>query len=170
MFSLLLPMLRLLLLMLSLLLLNLSPWPMHSLTHPFTNIQLLLPNPTHDLPFQPIFIVPVFYVPMHFTYLCAYLPSRFTCPCSCVNHFYALYCLCLYTFCAFVCVSYLHCAFYKDTCDTSALSFVTPLFLFLVSVFLPGFLCPCFSVLSFLWCCESSNVQIGHSQNFIEFF
>ena len=110
-FSLLLPMFSLLLLMLSLLLLNLSPWPMHSLTHPFTNIQLLLPNPTHDLPFQPIFIVPVFYVPMRFTYVCAYPPSRFTCPCSYVNHFYALYCLCLYTFCAFVCVSYLHCAF-----------------------------------------------------------
>ena len=138
-----------------------SPIYKHPIT--FTQSNPWLTIPTH-------IYSPVFYVPMRFTYLCAYLPSRFTCPCSYVNHFYALYCLCLYTFCAFVCVSYLHCAFYKDTCDTSALSFVTPVFLFLVSVFLPGFLCPCFSVLSFLWCCESSNIQIGHSQNFIDFF
>ena len=100
-----------LLLMFSLLLLNLSPWPMHSITHPFTNIPFLSHNPTHDLPFQPIFIVPVFYVPVRFSYLCAYLPSCFTCPCSYLIHFYALYCLCLYTFHAFVCVSYLHCIF-----------------------------------------------------------
>ena len=79
--------------------------PICILSHPFpVHIQILSPNPTHHLPFQPIFS-PCVYVPTCFTHLCAYVPSCFTCPCACVIYFYALYCLCLYTLCTFVCVN-----------------------------------------------------------------
>ena len=67
--------------------------------------------PTHYNPLQPIpthsnlYLVPVFYVPTCFMYLCAYVPSWFTCPYAYIIHFYALCCLCLYTLCAFVCVN-----------------------------------------------------------------
>ena len=42
------------------------------------------------------------------------------------------------------------------------------MFLFLVPIFLPWFLCLCLSVLSSLWCCKSSNIH--RTKNFIDFF
>ena len=48
------------------------------------------------------YLVPIFYVPTSFKYLCASL--CFTCPCPSAIHFYALYYLCLYTLHAFVSV------------------------------------------------------------------
>ena len=63
-------------------------------------------------------LVPVFYVPMCFMYLCAYVPSRFTCPCAYVIHFYTLYCLCLYILRAFARVNtsalFIYTAFFKN--------------------------------------------------------
>ena len=85
-------------LMFSSLLLILNPLPpMCSLFHSFpVHIQILSPNPTHHLPFQPIFGSCV---------LRAYVLYLPVCLCGYVIHFYALYCLCLYTFRAFVCVN-----------------------------------------------------------------
>ena len=88
------------------LLLNLSPLPsMYSLYHPFpVHIQILLSNPTHHQPFQPIFSpcvlrVYVLYVSVR---LCTFVFHLFMCL---LIHFYALYCLCLYTLCDFACVN-----------------------------------------------------------------
>ena len=87
------------------LLLNLSPFlPMYSLSHPFpVHTQILSPNPTHYLPFQPIFslcvsranvlYVPlclsafVFHVPMYLckSFLCTLLPMSIYFTCFCVS-------------------------------------------------------------------------------------
>ena len=68
--------------------------PMYCLFYSFpVNIQILSPNPTHHLLFQPIFRACFLraYVPyvLRLTYLCACMFSRFTCPCASVIHFYA---------------------------------------------------------------------------------
>ena len=64
----------------------LSPLPpINSFSHPFkVHIQIIPPNPTQHLIFQP---VPVFYVPTYFMYLCAYVPLYFTCSCAYVIHY-----------------------------------------------------------------------------------
>ena len=92
---------------------------MYSLSHPFPGyFQILSPIPTH-------IYIPAFYVPMYFTYLCAYRSSCFTCPCAYVVHFYAFYCLCLYTLRAFVCVNrsgpFIYIAFFKKILVISVL-------------------------------------------------
>ena len=62
-------------------------------------------------PIQPITyhsnpnLVPMFYVPTCFMYLCTYVPLCFTCPCAYAIHFYAFYSLFLHTLHAFVCVN-----------------------------------------------------------------
>ena len=72
---------------------------------------------------------------LHFT------PLYYLCVLSCQNYLFALCCI-----------------FEKGTFNTSALSFVILVFLLLVPIFLPWFLCPCFSVLSLLSYCNSSNI------------
>ena len=73
-----------------------KPTPaMYSLFHSFpVHIQILSPNPTYHLLFQPIFRACVLraYLPyiLRLTYLCACMFSHFTCPCGYVIHFYAL--------------------------------------------------------------------------------
>ena len=120
---------------------------MYSLCHPFpVHIQILSPNPTHHLPFQPIFSpsvlrASVLYVPV--------------CLCAFVLH--VLMCLCNSFLCTLLPVSiylrvyvrvntsglFIYTAFFKKhTCNICVL--------FLVSVFVPWFLCQIFSVLSSL--------------------
>ena len=91
------------LLLFSPLLLNLSPHPpMYSLS--LTHFQS---TSKCSHPIQPITyhsspsLLPLFYVPMCFTYPYTYVPSCFTFPCANVIHFYSLYSLCLYTLRAF---------------------------------------------------------------------
>ena len=81
------------------LLLILSPFPhMYSLSHPFpVHIQILSPNSTYHLPFQPMFI-PVFYVP---TCLC---PFVFHVPmCLCNSFLCTLLPMSIYFMCFCVC-------------------------------------------------------------------
>ena len=100
----------------SLLLILNTPMTMSSLSRPFpVHMQILTPNPTHHLPFQPIFSPCILHAYVLYILVC--LPLCFTCPCAYVIHFYALYCLCLYTLRVFVCVNtsglFIYTAFFK---------------------------------------------------------
>ena len=96
-----------------LLLISNTPPPVRSLFYQ-SPVHILPHNPTHHLPFQPIFS-PLFYV---LTYLRAYVPLCFPCLCAYVIHFYALYCLCLYTLLASLSVNtsglFIYSAFFKN--------------------------------------------------------
>ena len=104
-------------------------------------------------PIQPITyhsnpnLVPIFYVPTCFMYLCTYVPLCFTCPCAYAIHFYALYSLFLHTLHASVCVNttrlFIYTVlFFKNACNSSV-----P---FAVPFSSPGFSAHVFSVLSSL--------------------
>ena len=88
-----------------------------SLTHFQSKSKYSNPIQPFTYQFSP-YLVPVFYVPTYFTYLCANVLSCFTCPCAYVIHFYAVYCLCRYTLPAFMCVNssglFIYTAFFKN--------------------------------------------------------
>ena len=92
-------------LMFSSLLLVLNPLPpMHSLSHQFPiRIQIFSHNPTHCLPFQPIFSpyilrAYILYVPM---FLCAFVFLVFMCACN--SFLYILLPISIYFTCLCVC-------------------------------------------------------------------
>ena len=109
------------------------------------------------------------YVPLR---LCTFMFLLPMCLCNSIIctllHFTPLYYLCVLS-----CQNYLfalRCVFEKGTFNTSALSFVILVFLFLVPIFLPWFLYPCFSVLSPLSYCNSSNILRTKKWIFSNFF